>query len=106
MEGPGKSLAPPAAAPGGGRAALGWGFVFLLLALQYGLFCQFARREVVWAYPGYHDQIAYLSQSYETYEVILDKGVAAGLQHGYRMRNPQGVLFHLEAALLFLSLGP
>ena len=106
MEGPGNSLAPPEAGPAPGRTALGWGAVVLLLALQYGLFCQFARREIVWAFPGNSDQIEYLASSYETYEEILDKGVWAGLLHGYRLRNPQGVLLHLEAPLLFMALGP
>jgi len=110
----------------------GWGFVGLSLLAQFGLFRQFALREVVWSYPTNHDQLLFLSQSYETYERILNDGLAKGLapMTGLARRthlrpspgtallpphlsgppdfplSPNGAMIHLQAALLFLLLGP
>jgi hypothetical protein len=94
-----------AAAPGRWRDALGWAAVAALLLFQYGLFRQFAQREVVWAYPFNYDQIVFLGQSYDTYEQVLARGVYDGLKYGFYLRTPNGALLHLQAALLFLLLG-
>src|SRR5687767_13678451 len=67
------------------RTSAGWVLVACLLIVQWGLFYQFARREVVWAYPTNHDQNAYLWTSYETHEQILAKGLIPGLLHGLGM---------------------
>jgi hypothetical protein len=76
------------------------------LALQYGLFRQYALREVVWAYPSAHDQTYYLTISYDTYEHILTGGLTEGVRYGARLRPPAGMLLHQEAALLYLFAGP
>ncbi len=94
-----------AAAPGRWRDILGWAAVAALLLLQYGLFRQYAQREVVWAYPFNYDQIVFLGQSYDTYEQILNRGAYDGLKYGFYLRTPNGALLHLQAALLFLLLG-
>ncbi|MGH7193481.1 MAG: hypothetical protein ACREJM_08100, partial [Candidatus Saccharimonadales bacterium] len=85
--------------------------VVLLLA-QWGLFRQFAQREVVWAYPQHFDQLVYLQESYQTYEHILDHGLITGLAEGTRVKfghlpmNAAGATLHLQAALLYLMAGP
>lgn len=110
----------------------GWGLVALSLLAQFGLFRQFALREVVWSYPANHDQLLFLSQSYETYERILNDGLGKGLapMMGLARRthlqpgpgtallpphlsgppdfplSPSGGMIHLQAALLFLLVGP
>jgi hypothetical protein len=89
-----------------GQAARGWVVVALLLLLQFGLFFQFAHREVVWGYPTCHDQTVYLLQSYETYQHILDEDLLRGLSHGSRIFGATTAVFHLQASLLFLVLGP
>jgi hypothetical protein len=76
-----------------------------LIALEYGLFRQYALREVTWAYPINHDQVQYLSQSYETFERILADGLWHGLGYGVGLSPPQGMLIHLQASLLFLLIG-
>jgi len=82
----------------------GW-FVFgILLLLQYGLFREYALREVVWAYPTAHDQSGYLDAAYSTYERILEKGWLEGLSFGYG-RLSTGVVYHLQACVLFAFLG-
>ncbi len=96
---------PGAAAPGRWRDALGWAAVAALLLFQYGLFRQFAQREVAWAYPFNYDQIVFLGQSYDTYEQVLSRGACDGLKYGFYLRTPNGALLHLQAALLFLLLG-
>ncbi len=101
---------PPPPARTRRRAALrrdvaGWTFVAALLLFQWVLFQQFARREIVWAYPAHHDQTAYLSLSYETHEAIRSGGLVAGLREALRTDLPNGILIHLQASLLFLVLG-
>jgi hypothetical protein len=96
----------PAAGPFRGRHLLGWAAVALGLLFQFALFREFVRREVAWAYPAYHDQACYLLSSYTIYERALEHGLPAGLQTGWELRLPQGVLLHQEAALLYFLLGP
>ena len=94
------------------RDWLGWGFVLLVLLAQFGLFRQFALREVVWSYPANFDQLAYLEQSYQTYERILDHGLIGGLQEGMGLHfghlplNAAGATLHLQAAVFYLMTGP
>ena len=91
---------------------MAWCAVVILLLVQWGLFRQFALREVVWSYPSDYDQLAYLEQSYQTYERILDHGLIHGLEEGMGLRfghlrlNAAGATLHLQAAVLYLLLGP
>jgi hypothetical protein len=80
--------------------------VALALVLQYFLFRTYALREVVWAYPAAHDQTYYLTISYDTYEHILNEGILGGLNYSIHLRPPTGMFYHLQAALLYLFLGP
>jgi hypothetical protein len=99
----------PARAPLAPReAAMGWLGLALLLAFQYGLFRQYAEREITWCYPRYHDQTGYLGYSYDCYEQILSRGLWPGLRYGFRIarQTPNGQLFTLEGSLAFLVLGP
>ena len=57
-----------------------WLFVIALLLVQFGMFRQFALREVVWSYPTNRDQDTYLFESYIAYRDILDVGVGRGLK--------------------------
>ena len=50
---------------------LGWLLVAILIVIQWGLFRQFAIREVTWSYPPNHDQLNFLDASYTGYELIL-----------------------------------
>src|SRR6185503_5867571 len=72
------------------RSGAGWVLVAFVLIIQWGLFYQFAQREVVWAYPTNHDQNLYLTMSYETYEQILEKGLIPGLLDGLSRQIPNG----------------
>ena len=92
--------------PGARASALGWAALGLMLVAQYGLFRTFALREVVWAYPARFDQSAALRRSYETYEGIRAHGVLAGMRDRLAEQAPTGVLMPIEAAVLFLLLGP
>jgi hypothetical protein len=90
----------------GSPSRAGWLVLTLLLVLEWGLFSQYVRREIAWAYPTSYDQTVYLAQAYETYQGVLDHGLAAGLWEGASRRTPQGMLLRPEAALLFLLTGP
>jgi len=101
------ALQPRTEAPALLRAtALGWIGIGLLIVCEWGLFRQFAQREITWAYPANYDQVQYLSQSYRTYQQMLDQGVGPGLWYALDMTVPQGMLIHPQAALLFFVVGP
>lgn len=100
----------PAAQPGDlllrWRAVCGWSALVLALLLQYGLFREYALREIVWAYPPSHDQTQYILDSYDIYEQIVDKGIVHGVRYGLTLPTPQGFIFHVQASLMYLVLGP
>jgi hypothetical protein len=87
------------------RSPTGWLVIALLILMQWGLFRQFAQREIVWAYPTNNDQVTYLLLSYQTYEQILSQGLLRGLWHGLNVQIPNGVMIHIQASLLFLLIG-
>jgi hypothetical protein len=87
------------------QSLAGWLVIALLLLIQLGLFRQFAQREITWAYPTNHDQVTYLSLSYETYEGILTQGLLPGIWVGLKAPIPNGIMIHVQAALLFLVIG-
>jgi hypothetical protein len=85
--------------------------LLLLIGLQFLLFNAFARREITWAYPRYHDQLHYLFRSYATYEAFKDKGIWPTIwnhlfQHGAAEAIPNGATQDLQAALLYRVAGP
>jgi len=84
----------------------GWLIAAALLALQYALFLEYARREVLWGYPAYTDQGRVLAQSYEIFDVALKDGFWAGLKRASTLGLAQGRLIPTQAALLYFMLGP
>jgi hypothetical protein len=106
----GPPLPPPGRAPGvagpGGAPWTGWLVLGGLLVLEWALFAQYARRDIVWAYPTSYDQSRYLGEAYETYEGILKKGLGPGLWDAATRRTPQGMMLRPQAGLLFLLTGP
>ena len=81
----------------------GWMLVGLLILLEFSLFRRFLLREVVWAYPPNTDQLAYLQQSYETYEQMKREGVVRAIADS--PAAPQGALLQIEGALLYRVIG-
>ncbi len=88
------------------RNAFAWAAIAATIVLQYGLFREFALREVVWAYPAAHDQTQFLTDSYDIYEQILDKGLVHGLGYALHLPVPQGIILHVQASLFYLVMGP
>jgi hypothetical protein len=88
------------------QAVLGWGVLAGLVLFQFVLFRRHALREVVWAYPDHYDQAYYLQQAYTLYERMRAAGCWAALVEHVRTPRPQGILFPVPAALLFLLTGP
>src|SRR5262249_42541434 len=99
-----KEVAPQAAAAPAWSRHAGWLSLVLLLVAQYGLFRQYAEREVTWAYPGLYDQTVYLAASYETYEHILNHGLIEGTWSGLERRSANGMLLPVQASLMYLLL--
>lgn len=136
VEGAGKAPAavPDPEADRGVVNLLAWLLVAALVLVQWGLFRQFALREVVWSYPTYRDQDTYLFESYIAYQDILDLGFGRGLKQAIGIwrppstRNtpgtvslpvrprerrdylpggdPQGAMLPLQATLLYCFAGP
>src|SRR5204863_9722929 len=88
------------------RPMLPWLGFALLLAVQYGMFRQYAEREVTWCYPVGYDQTAYLARSYACHQHILDRGPGQGVLSALEQQVPNGLVFEAEAGLLYLVLGP
>jgi hypothetical protein len=84
----------------------GWLLLGLLLLLEYALFREYAQREIAWAYPANNDQAVYLSYSHFIYEHILEHGLSSGIKYGLAMPECNGTMLPLQAALLYLVLGP
>ncbi|MGH7958501.1 MAG: hypothetical protein ACREH8_16030, partial [Opitutaceae bacterium] len=57
-------------------------------------------------YPRWHDQIHYLSESYNAYEFAQSRGVIAGLLNALTNSSAQGTLHDFFALLVFLVAGP
>ena len=84
----------------------GWFFFAVLIVVQSLAFVHYAQREIVWSYPTFSDPIHYSQQSYDTFEQMLSHGPVHGLLFGLRLPLAQGSLIHVEAAALYLVLGP
>ena len=80
--------------------------LWLLLALQLGLFSQYAQREILWAYPGMFDQATYLVMDYTLYRDVLQSGIVPALGHFLQQSHPTGVMMPLQDAALHFFIGP
>ncbi len=85
-----------------------WPWLLLtgLLLVQFLLFRQFVEREIAWMMPRSFDQSAYLLHSYQTYEVMVERGLWKGLETGLRQPVPNGLLLHVQGALMHFLFGP
>ena len=97
---------PPTGNAAWGQALLAWGLFAGLVVVQFVLFRRHAVREVVWAYPDHYDQAFYLQQAYALYERMQAVGCWHALVEHIAAPRPQGVLFPVPAAFLFLLTGP
>jgi hypothetical protein len=88
------------------RTAAGWVAVAIAIVVQYGLFRQYALREIAWALPGNSDQCGYLSRSYALFETILSSGLRAGIKQTWLEGGANGTQLSIQASLLYLVLGP
>jgi hypothetical protein len=96
----------PGAVTSSWHTTAAWLAIILLFVIEYGMFRQYALREVVWSYPIGYDQTSYISFSYEIYEKILSEGLRSGIEHGLRNGRANGLLLEVQASLLYLVLGP
>src|SRR5437763_11113969 len=80
--------------------------LFALILVQYFLFRSYAGREATWAHPTAIDQSVYLLASYEDFEKLLTHGFFHGTWDALSARSPNGVMLPLQAAILYLFLGP
>src|SRR5262245_49244989 len=88
------------------RTLLAWGAFATLLLFQWALFRQYVEREIASFVPRGFDQATYLEESYRTYEAMLSKGFFRGIQYGLHRPFANGLLLHVQAAVLYLLFGP
>lgn len=98
----------PAPDPGVRRwgRALPWLLIGLGLGAHFLAFRAFVLREVAWGYPRLWDQAGVLAATYTVHHVLREHGLVGGLGLASMWTPPQGVLLHLEAALLMRVVGP
>ena len=77
----------------------------LWFVAQFCLFYQYLHREVLWAFPGYWDQVRYLQESHQAFRTIVDEGLLRGFFHAVTAPTPNGNVLPTEAAILYLFLG-
>jgi hypothetical protein len=77
----------------------------LWFVAEFCLFYQHVRREVLWAFPGYWDQVRYLQESHDIYRDIFANGLTHGLIRAVTTPTPNGKLLPTEAAVLYIFLG-
>ncbi|MDM8515109.1 hypothetical protein QUF76_02830 [Desulfobacterales bacterium HSG16] len=78
----------------------------VLLSIQWLLFKQYAYREILWGYPDFSDQSAYLSRAFSLYDMILHKGLFNALEWDFFKARGTGSFLHLHGAFSFLLNGP
>jgi len=79
-----------------GLGILPWlilGFWFLV---QFCLFYQYLHREILWAFPGFWDQVRYLQESHDTYQYVVHNGLPRGFIHMVTLTTPTGNLLELR----------
>ena len=80
--------------------------LIFLLWIQWLLFKQYAMREILWGYPDFSDQSAYLRKAFVLYDLILHEGLLNALRWDFFETNGTGSFLHLHGALSFLLFGP
>ena len=84
---------------------LPWLILGIWFLVQFCLYYQYLHREILWAFPGFWDQVRYLQESHDTYQYIVHHGLLSGLIHAFTAPTPTGNLLCTEAAVLYLFLG-
>ncbi len=84
----------------------GWGVVAALIVIELATFVTYARREIVWAFPGAYDQTAYLTMTYGVGRDISERGLPAAVRTHLAKPNPSGVLLPIQGAVHCVILGP
>ena len=97
---------PSTPAAGGPPAWWGWAVVAALIAVEVTMFVTYARREVVWAYPGNYDQPAYLTSTYTVGRDAAAHGLPGAARMHLARPHAAGVLLPLQAAVHGVILGP
>jgi hypothetical protein len=85
---------------------LGLTLIGVLFAIQAALFLHHVRRQVAPLYPVGFDQSVYLTMSYRIYEEVGASGWQHGLWEGLKAPLPNGMLLHVQAAVVHSLLRP
>src|SRR5579871_3989538 len=88
------------------RGGLPWVLLACLFVAEFCLFYQYLNREILWAFPGHWDQTRYLQESQSALQYLVNDGLVHGLVHAVSTQTPTGNILGVEAAVLYLFLGP
>jgi hypothetical protein len=80
--------------------------VAVLIVIEITTFTTYARREIVWAYPGFYDQPAYLLATYGLNRDFSSLGLSKATRLYFKRSHATGVLLPLQAAVHGAVLGP
>ncbi|MDY3554431.1 hypothetical protein R5W24_003553 [Gemmata sp. JC717] len=94
-----------ASAPEQAPGRWGWIVVGAVIAIELAALTSYARREIAWAYPGFYDQCAYITMSYDIVTDAAARGLVPALRAHLAREQPTGVLLPLQAAAHCLIFG-
>lgn len=83
-----------------------WVAAGLLMLAEFGLFHRMTRLHYSWVHPRWSDQIQYLTESYNSYEVLHTQGWWQGLVYACTNPAAQGTLHDIVAVVVFGVFGP
>lgn len=83
-----------------------WLAAGLLMLAEFGLFHRMTALQHAWIHPQWSDQIQYLTESYNSYEVLRTQGWWQGIVYACTNPAAQGTLHDIVAVVVFGVFGP
>src|ERR1700677_68047 len=77
-----------------------------VFAAESALFWVMAARDHAWIYPRWFDQLQYLGNAYDSFELERSRGFAAAAWQALTQVSPQGCLQGVLALVAFSLAGP
>lgn len=104
---PSPSGSTPTAAPTRSSTAARWLWLAAVVCMlaELLLFVRMTERHHAGIYPRWNDQIQYLSESYQAYEIAQADGLLAALKFSFTKQAMQGSLHDLSALFVFKLAG-
>ncbi|MBP3959662.1 hypothetical protein J8F10_30825 [Gemmata sp. G18] len=95
----------PAREPNQSAGWWGWVVVGALVAIEVATFVSYARREIAWAFPGYYDQTAYITQAYGIVHDASNRELFPAIRSYLAAPHATGILLPIQGAIHCVILG-